>query len=146
VGCLLQFAVIPVSAHLSDKVGRRPVYVVGACAVGVWAFVAWPLIETRDAGLAVAAIAVGIAAQGIMYGPMAAFITEMFPTKVRSSGAGFGYQVAGIVGGALAPLIAQLLTQSFATTFAVSVYVALTAVLAVVSSLLAKETSRKDLR
>ncbi|MCK6067971.1 MULTISPECIES: MFS transporter [Microbacterium] len=146
LGCLAQFAVIPVSAHLSDRVGRRPVYVAGAIAVGVWAFVAWPLIDTTNEALAVLAIAVGIAAQGIMYGPMAAFITEMFPTKVRTTGAGFGYQVAGILGGALAPLLAQLLTQSFATTFAVSVYVAITAVIAVTSSLLAKETSRKTLQ
>ena len=145
VGCLAQFVIIPLSAHISDRVGRRPVYVAGAVAVGVWAFIAWPLIETANPALAVLAIATGIAAQGIMYGPMAAFITEMFPTKVRSTGAGFGYQVAGILGGALAPFLAQLLTQSFQTTFAVSVYVAITAVIAVVASLLARETTRKDL-
>ena len=145
VGCLLQFAVIPLSAHLSDRIGRRPVYVIGAAAVGAWAFIAWPLIDTGNAALAITAIAVGIAAQGIMYGPMAAFITEMFGTKVRATGAGFGYQVAGIVGGALAPFVAQLLTETFATTFAVSVYVALTAVIAVVSALLARETTRKEL-
>jgi MFS family permease len=145
VGCLLQFVVIPLSAHLSDRVGRRPVYVAGAIAVGVWAFIAWPLIGTGDPALAVIAIAVGIAAQGIMYGPMAAFITEMFPTRVRTTGAGFGYQVAGIAGGALAPFVAQLLTQTFDSTFSVSVYVAITAVIAVVSSLLARETTRKDL-
>ncbi|KHK95232.1 hypothetical protein LK09_19650 [Microbacterium mangrovi] len=145
VGCALQFAVIPVSAHLSDRIGRRPVYVIGAVAVGAWAFVAWPLIDTAVAGLAVLAIAIGIAAQGIMYGPMAAFITEMFPTRVRSSGAGFGYQVAGIFGGALAPFIAQLLTRTFETTSAVSVYVAITAAVAVVSALLATETSGRKL-
>lgn len=145
VGCLLQFLVIPLSAHLSDRIGRRPVYIIGAVAVGVWAFIAWPLIGTAEPALAVAAIAIGIAAQGIMYGPMAAFITEMFGTSVRATGAGFGYQVAGIVGGALAPFIAQLLTESFQTTFAVSVYVAITAVIAVIAAALAKETTRKDL-
>ncbi|MGY3127293.1 MFS family permease [Agrococcus sp. UYP33] len=145
VGCLLQFFIIPVSAHISDRVGRRPVYVAGAIAVGVWAFVAWPLIDTGSQALAVVAIAAGIAAQGIMYGPMAAFITEMFPTKVRSTGSSFGYQIAGIAGGALAPFLATLLTQSFGTTFSVSVYVAITAVIAVVASLLARETTRKEL-
>lgn len=145
VGCVAQFAIIPLSAHLSDRIGRRPVYIIGAAAVGVWSFIAWPLIGTADPALAVVAIAVGIAAQGIMYGPMAAFITEMFGTKVRATGAGFGYQVAGILGGALAPFVAQLLTQSFQTTFAVSVYVAITAVIAIVSSLLARETTRQEL-
>jgi MFS family permease len=145
VGCLLQFLVIPFSAHLSDRIGRRPVYIIGAVAVGVWSFIAWPLIGTGEPALAVTAIAIGIAAQGIMYGPMAAFITEMFGTRVRATGAGFGYQVAGILGGALAPFVAQLLTQAFETTFAVSVYVAITAVIAVIAAALAKETTRKEL-
>nr|WP_241428969.1 MFS transporter [Agrococcus sp. ARC_14] len=145
VGCIAQFLIIPISAHISDRVGRRPVYMAGAIAVGIWAFIAWPLIDTANPVLAVIAIATGIAAQGIMYGPMAAFITEMFPTKVRSTGAGFGYQVAGILGGALAPFLAALLTQTFSSTFAVSVYVAITAIIAVVASLLARETMRKDL-
>jgi MFS family permease len=145
VGCLLQLVVIPASAALSDRVGRRPVYVVGASAVGIWAFVAWPLIDTGSTPAAVTAIAVGIAAQGIMYGPMAAFITEMFSTRVRSTGASFGYQIAGIVGGAPAPLVAALLTRTFQSTVAVSVYVGATAVIAVVSALLARETSKQEL-
>lgn len=145
VGCLSQLIVIPASAMLSDRVGRRPVYVAGAVAVGVWSFIAWPILGTGSAPLIVLAIAVGIAAQGVMYGPMAAFITEMFGTNVRATGASFGYQIAGIVGGALAPFIAQLLTGTFHTTFAVSIYVAITAAIAVVSALLARETRGKDL-
>ncbi|QPZ39239.1 MFS transporter [Paramicrobacterium chengjingii] len=145
VGCSLQFLVIPISAQISDSVGRRPVYIFGAAAVGIWAFVAWPLIATGQVALAIAAISIGIAAQGIMYGPMTAFITEMFGTKVRATGAGFGYQVAGILGGALAPTIAQLLTQWSHSTVTVSIYVAITAAIAIISSLLARETSGKDL-
>lgn len=145
VGCVSQLVVIPLSAAISDRVGRRPVYVVGAAAVGVWSFVAWPVLGTGSAPMIVLAIAVGIAAQGIMYGPMAAFITEMFGRKVRATGASFGYQIAGIIGGALAPFIAQLLVAGFHTTVAVSVYVAITAAIAIVSALLAKETMRKEL-
>jgi MFS family permease len=81
----------------------------------------------------------------VMYGPMAAFIAELFDTRLRTSGASFGYQVAAIFGGAPAPLIATLLIERFHTTFAVTVYVALTAVLACVSALLARETRDRQL-
>jgi nitrate/nitrite transporter NarK len=69
-------------------------------------------------------------------------VAEMFSTRVRNSGASFGYQIAGVFGGAIAPFVAQLLLTTFGSTFAVSVYVVLTAVLAVASALLAKETHR----
>jgi MFS family permease len=145
VGSLLQLVIIPASAHLSDRVGRRPVYVAGAVAVGIWAIAAWPIMNTGSAVGVIVAIAIGIAAQGIMYGPMAAFIAEMFATRVRTTGASFGYQVAGVLGGALAPLLAQLLLTTFGSTSAVSVYVVITAVLAVVSALLARETRATSL-
>lgn len=145
LGSVLQLAIIPGSAALSDRVGRRPVYVAGAVWVGIWAFVAWPLVDSGNLVAILVALAVGIAGQGIMYGPMAAFIAELFDTRLRSSGASFGYQVAAIVGGAPAPLIAQLLIDRFHTTFAVTMYVALTAVIACVSALLARETRHRQL-
>jgi MFS family permease len=145
IGSVLQLFVIPGSAALSDRVGRRPVYVAGAVWVGVWAFVAWPMIDSGSVVGVLAALAIGIAGQGVMYGPMAAFIAELFDTRLRTSGASFGYQVAAIFGGAPAPLIATLLIERFHTTFAVTVYVALTAVLACVSALLARETRHRQL-
>jgi MFS family permease len=145
LGSVLQLAVIPGSAAISDRVGRRPVYVAGAVWVGVWAFVAWPMIDSGSLVGVLAALAIGIAGQGVMYGPMAAFVAELFDTRLRTSGASFGYQVAAIFGGAPAPLIATLLIDRFHTTFAVTVYVALTAVLACVSALLARETRERQL-
>jgi hypothetical protein len=88
----------------------------------------------------IGAITIGLAAQAVMYGPMAAFITELYSTRLRCSGSSFGYQVAGIVGGAPAPLVATLLVDRFHTTTAVTVYVVLTAVLAGTSAYLARET------
>jgi len=145
LGSVLQLAVIPGSAAISDRVGRRPVYVAGAVWVGVWAFVAWPMVDSGNLIGVLAALAIGIAGQGVMYGPMAAFVAELFDTRLRTSGASFGYQVAAIFGGAPAPLIATLLIDRFHTTFAVTVYVALTAVLACVSALLARETRDREL-
>ena len=145
IGSLLQLAIIPASAAWSDRVGRRPVYIAGSVAVGVWAVVAWPLIDLGTLPAVLVAIAVGVAAQGVMYGPMAAFIAELYDTRLRCSGASIGYQVAGIVGGAPAPLLAQLLIDHFHTTSAVTVYVVATAVLAAGSAYLARETRTRKL-
>ncbi|MEU5366852.1 MFS transporter [Streptomyces sp. NPDC005925] len=139
-GSVLQLALIPAAAAASDTYGRRPVYIAGAVAVAVAAVVAWPMIATGTLTGVIGAITIGLAAQAVMYGPMAAFITELYSTRLRCSGSSFGYQVAGIVGGAPAPLVATLLVDRFHTTTAVSVYVVLTAVLAAASAYLARET------
>jgi MFS family permease len=140
VGSVLQLAVIPASAALSDRYGRRPVYIAGSLAVAAGALVAWPMIATGSLAGVLAAISIGLVAQAVMYGPMAAFITELYSTRLRCSGSSFGYQIAGIVGGAPAPLIAALLVDRFHTTTAVSVYVVATALIAALSAYLAKET------
>ena len=143
VGSLLQLIIIPGGAVISDRIGRRPVYLAGVAAIGVWALVAWPLIDTRDPALIILAIALGIAAQGILFGPLAAFIVELFSTRVRTSGASFGFQIAGVLGGAIAPLVAQLLLTTFKTTNAI-VYLLVTVAIAVVAAVTARE-SKDDL-
>jgi MFS family permease len=80
-----------------------------------------------------------------MYGPQAAFISEMFPTKVRYTGASMGYQLAGIIGGALAPIISVALLDRFDTSIAVSVYAAVMLLITIICVLLAPETSKIDL-
>ena len=80
-----------------------------------------------------------------MYGPQAAFIAEMFPTKVRYTGASMGYQLAGIFGGALAPIISVALLDRFDTSIAVSVYAVGMLIVTIICVLLAPETSKIDL-
>jgi MFS family permease len=145
LGSVLQLAVIPGSAALSDRWGRRPVYMTGAALVGAWAVVAWPLLETGTLFAVLVAISLGIAAQGVMYGPMAAFVAELYDTRVRCSGASVGYQVAAIFGGAPAPLIATLLVSRFDSTTPVAIYVIATALTAFVSAFLATETRQRSL-
>lgn len=115
---------------LSDKFGRRRLYMVGAVLAAVANFGLFPLIDTRSllwitVGCLVAAVPVTM-----MYGPQAALFSELFPTNLRYSGASFSYQTGAILGGAFAPLIATALLAHFQTTVAVSCYMAAACVLA----------------
>ncbi|MDO0929446.1 MFS transporter [Streptomyces sp. TG1A-8] len=103
VASLLQLVAIPAFATLPDRVGRRPVYLAGATAVGVWGFAFFPLLDTGAPEAVILAIAVGLVGQAAVFGPMGAHITEPFPTHVRYSGSSTGYRLAGVVGGGVAP-------------------------------------------
>jgi len=144
-GSALQLVLIPLFGHLSDKIGRRPVYLAGALGAAVWVFAFFPLLDTESGWLIALATIVGLALHAAMYGPQAAFITELFGTEVRYSGASLGYQLAGILGGALAPIIAIALLDRFETTTAVSLYVVAALVFTVVALLAARETAAVDL-
>ncbi len=106
IGAGMQFLLIPAVGALSDRVGRRPLYLVGAVGVGVWGFVFFNLIDTLSSGKILLAVAVGLFFHSLMYAPQAAFFSELFGTSVRYTGASVGYQLASIFAGALAPIIA----------------------------------------
>ncbi|BCY10219.1 MFS transporter [Actinoplanes sp. L3-i22] len=138
----LQLVLIPLFGGLSDRVGRRPVYAAGAVAAGVWAFAFFPLLDTGNTLVIVLTVVVALATHAAMYGPQAAFVAEMFSTRLRYSGASMGYQIAGILGGALAPIIAIKLVAATGSALAVSVYVAGALGLTLVALAFAPETSR----
>jgi MFS family permease len=148
IGAAFQFFLIPALGALSDRVGRRPLYLVGAVGVAVWAFVFFGLIDSLSSGKILLAVVVGLFFHSLMYAPQAAFFSELFGTSVRYTGASVGYQLASIFAGALAPIIAlELLgTVEEKNTGAVGVYVAIASVLTIVAVLLAKETKASSLR
>ena len=148
IGAAIQFFVVPAIGALSDKVGRRPLYLIGAIGVGLWTFVFFDLVDTGSESKILLAVVVGLILHSFMYAPQAAFFSELFGTSVRYTGASVGYQLASIFAGALAPIIALKLLgdTSDGNTTAVGIYVAIASVITVIAVLAAKETSRSSLR
>ena len=148
IAAAFQFFLIPALGALSDKIGRRPLYFVGAVGVAAWSFVFFGLLETNSPGLILVAVIVGLFFHSLMYAPQAAFFSELFGTSVRYTGASVGYQLASIFAGALAPIIAVKLLgpEDVANTFLVGLYVTAASVLTIVAVLFAKETKASSMR
>lgn len=144
IASLAQIPVLFLAAAYSDRHGRRGVYMLGAVLVGLWGFVLFPLIDTGEFLWIVVAITGGQIFVGMMYGPQAAFLAELFSTHVRYSGASLGYQLGAIFGGAFAPIIATALWSQLGTIY-ISVYIALASALTILSVLLLTETSGSKL-
>lgn len=145
IAAAVQVVAIPYFGHLSDRVARRPVYLIGAIGSAIWVFVFFALLDTGQFALIVLAAVVALIFHAAMYGPQAAFIAEMFPTKVRYTGASMGYQLAGILGGALAPIISVALLDRFDTSIVVTVYALAMLLVTIVCVFLAPETAKTDL-
>ena len=145
IGAAVQFFAIPLFALLSDRIGRRPVYALGAFGLAAWCFVMFGLLGSGDNASIVLALVVGLVLHGAMYGPQAAFITELFPTRIRYSGVSLAYQLTSIVAGSLAPIIALWLYKEYDSATSVAIYVGVACLISGVSALLARETRGLEL-
>ncbi|MEO3793531.1 MFS transporter [Nonomuraea sp. B10E15] len=145
IASAIHFVTIPMWGALSDRVGRRPTYLAGAAGIGVWIFAFFPLVDTGNFLAITLAVTVGLLFHGMMYGPQAAFFSELFATRTRYTGVSIGAQLSAIVAGALAPIIAVALLREYASSVPISVYLGLAAVLTLVSVYAARETRGSDL-
>ena len=148
VGSVASMIGVPLFAALSDRIGRRPVYLAGALLLGLNAFLLFPLVNTGSPGLLLLAFALGMGTHAIMFGPMGALLSELFGTRTRYTGASVGYQVASVIGGGLAPLIAGSLLAAAGgapNAIYISVFMAATCAVTAVAAWLARETYRSDL-
>ena len=140
IGAAVQFFAIPLLALLSDRIGRRPVYAFGAFGLAGFIFAFFPLLASGEPAWIIAALVAGLFFHAAMYGPQAAFITELFPTRIRYSGVSIAYQLTSIVAGSLAPIIALWLYQEYGSATPVAIYVGVACAISGLSAILAKET------
>ncbi|QUQ64329.1 MFS transporter [Kutzneria sp. CA-103260] len=141
IGSAVELVAIPLWGAVSDRIGRRPVYLFGAIGMAVWVFVFFALLGSRSTGAIIGATTVALVLHGAMYGPQAAFFSELFGTRVRYSGSSIGYQLASILAGGLAPLIATALLAAFASATPIAIYVAAGAAVSVLAVALSRETT-----
>ena len=145
IGAAVQFFAIPLFAALSDRIGRRWVYAFGGLGLAAWSFAFFPLLASGDSGGIVLAIVIALVLHSAMYGPQAAFITELFPTRIRYSGVSLAYQLTAIFAGSLAPIIAIALYRQYDSALPVAIYVAVTCAISGLTALLARETKGVEL-
>ncbi|WET79014.1 MFS transporter [Amycolatopsis sp. QT-25] len=136
---------IPLFGALSDRAGRRPVYLAGAIGTAAWAPVFFHLLDTRQPALIILAVTGGLFMHAAMYGPQAAFFAEQFDISVRYSATSIGYQVTSIFAGSLAPIIAVALLRNYGSATPIVIYIAIAAAISVLGILAARETRRRDI-
>ncbi|GAA1985362.1 MFS transporter [Kitasatospora viridis] len=127
----LQLTVAPIgaltvwySAGLSDRWGRRRTVLLGTALASCWSLLLFPVLETLRRGLMLLALAGTVLLEGVLLGPVAAYLPELFPTRVRYTGAALTYNLGGVIGGGTAPLLAARLTAAYGTAAPVGWYLA----------------------
>ncbi|HUE18130.1 MAG TPA: MFS transporter [Stellaceae bacterium] len=144
VGACLSFVTIPLSGHISDKIGRKRMYLIGSVVVGIYGFIYFGVIATAIPAVVFFAIVFSLVPHDMIYGPQAALIAESFTPRLRYSGASLGYQLASIIAGGPAPLIATALFAAYGSGYAIAIYIAGCAVVSVVATAFMPDYTGKD--
>jgi MFS family permease len=137
---VVHFFVVPMVGRLSDAIGRKPTYLLGAITGATWGFFAFPMMDTGNDWIILASITIGLCFHALMYAGQPAIMAEMFPTRMRYSGVSLGYQVTSIVAGSLAPIIATALVDKYQSSVPVAIYLLIACAITAVSVLVLKET------
>ena len=142
---MISFVATPLFGHLSDRFGRKRIYMLGATATGLYGFVYFGLLDTRVPALVFLAIAASLLPHDMMYGPQAALIAEAFPGRVRYSGASLGYQLSSVIAGGPAPLIATWLLGRYHSGTPIAVFILVCAVISLVSTALLPDYTNREM-
>ena len=142
---LLSFISIPLFGHISDRIGRRKMYLIGAATIGLFGFLYFGMLDTAIPSAVFIAILLSLIPHDMQYGPQAALIAEAFTPRLRYSGSSLGYQLASVIAGGPAPLIATWLFAVYHTGYAVAVYIAACSVISLISAGLMPDYTGKDI-
>jgi MFS family permease len=145
VAACVSFFTIPFAGYLSDRIGRRKMYLIGVVLMGVYGFVFFGMVDTAIPALVFIAIVLSLIPHDLQYGPQAALIAESFTPRLRYSGASLGYQLASIIAGGPAPLIATALFAAYKSGHAISIYIAICAIISFVATAMMPDFTGKSI-
>jgi metabolite-proton symporter len=145
VAACVSFVTIPLCGHISDKIGRKNMYLIGVVTMGLFGFLYFGMVDTAIPSAVFIAIVLSLIPHDMQYGPQAALIAESFTPRLRYSGASLGYQLASLIAGGPAPLIATALFAAYHTGYAIAIYIAACALISLVSAALMPDYTGKDI-
>jgi metabolite-proton symporter len=138
----LSLIMVPLFGHLSDKIGRKRMYMIGASCTLLWALPYFALLDTKTPTLVFVAVFLSLIPHDMQYGPQAALIAESFSTRLRYSGAGIGYQLASVFAGGPAPLLAAYLLHTYNSTLPIALYIMAGAAVGLIATALLPAANR----
>ena len=142
---VVSFVTIPLSGHISDRIGRRRMYLIGVVAIGLFGFLYFGMVDTAIPSAVFIAIVLSLIPHDIQYGPQAALIAESFTPRLRYSGSSLGYQLASVIAGGPAPIIATALFAHYQTGYAIAIYIAACAVISLVAASFMPDYTGQDI-
>jgi MFS family permease len=142
---IVSFATIPLAGHLSDRIGRKRMYIIGAVATGIFGFIYFAMLNTTVPALIFIGIVLSFVPHDLMYGPQAALIAECFTPRLRYSGASIGYQLSSVISGGPAPLIATALLAAYGSGYAIAGYILFCAIVSIVSTAMLPDYTNRDI-
>src|SRR4051794_30872298 len=142
---VLSFVSIPLCGHISDQIGRKNMYMIGAAMTGIFGFVYFEMLNTGSTLIIFLAIILSLIPHDMQYGPQAALIAESFTGRLRYSGSSLGYQLASVIAGGPAPLIAAWLFGAFQSATAIAAYIAVCAVITLIATAMMTDYTGKDI-
>jgi MFS family permease len=142
---VLSFVSIPLCGHISDQIGRKNMYMIGAAVTGIFGFVYFEMLNTGSTLIIFLAIILSLIPHDMQYGPQAALIAESFTGRLRYSGSSLGYQLASVIAGGPAPLIAAWLFGAFQSATAIAAYIAVCAVITLIATALMTDYTGRDI-
>jgi MFS family permease len=144
LACCVSLGTVLFFGHLSDRIGRRTMYIIGGVTLAIFAFPYYAMLETASPVIVVVAIVLSLVVHDMSYGPQPAFVAEAFPPHVRYSGSSLGYQLSSLTAGGPAPLVATWLLHEYGTIYAVSIYLAGLALIAAICAIFLPDKYRTN--